>query len=117
MSEVTIHGKKFNSFISSDQIQSRVQELANQMNEDLKGKEPIFLCVLNGAFIFAADLLKKINMNCEIAFIRVSSYSGTQSTGVMKNVMGLTHDIKDRTLIILEDIVDTGDTAVYLLDE
>ena len=87
------------------------------MNQELKGKEIVFLTVLNGAFLFAGDLLKKITLDCEIAFIRVSSYAGTQSTGVIKNLIGLSDDMNGKTLILLEDIVDTGETVVYLLEE
>ena len=77
----------------------------------------MFICVLSGAFLFAADLIKRVSIDCEVSFIRVSSYSGTQSTGVVKSVVGIATELKNRHVVILEDIVDTGDTAVYLMDE
>lgn len=117
MNKITIRDKTFEVSISSQTIQNRIAELATKLNADLKGKEPIFLCVLNGAFLFSADLLKKITIDCEIAFIRVSSYAGTKSTGSIKNLMGLSSDINGRIIVVLEDIVDTGDTVVYLLEE
>ena len=117
MNQVTVRDKTFVISISSEQIEKRIAELAAIINADLKGKEPLFLSVLNGAFLFSADLLKKITIDCEISFVRVSSYMGMQSTGSIKNLIGLNHEINGRTVVILEDIVDTGDTVVYLLEE
>ena len=117
MKSVTIRDKTFGISINSDTIQKRVNELSQQISRDMQGKKPLFICVLNGSFIFAADLFKNISVEAEIAFIRVSSYAGTSSTGTVKNVIGISDDLKGRNVIIVEDIVDTGDTAVYLIDE
>lgn len=117
MNKVTIKDKTFTVSIPSDQIQKRIAEMAVKISSDLKDKHPIFISVLKGAFLFSADLLKRVNIECEITFMRVSSYAGTQSTGNIKSLIGLSDDIKGRTVVILEDIVDTGDTVVYLLDE
>ena len=87
------------------------------MKADLKDAQPIFISILKGSLFFTSDLLKKIDMDCEISFMRVSSYAGTQSTGQINNLIGLSEDIKGRTVVLLEDIVDTGHTVVYLLDE
>ena len=115
--EVQIHDKTFVPFISAPQLQARIAELGTQINEELKGKRPLIVGVLNGSVIFMADLLRVIQLPCEIAFIRVSSYSRTASTGTIKNVIGLTEDISGRDIILVEDIIDTGDTAKYLLDD
>jgi hypoxanthine phosphoribosyltransferase len=117
MKSVTIRDKTFGITMTSETIQHRVTEMAQQISREMEGEKPLFLCVLNGSFIFAADLFKQISIEAEIAFIRVSSYQGTSSTGSVKSVIGVGEDLKDRTVIILEDIVDTGDTAVYLIDE
>ena len=103
--------------IAADKIQLRVLSIAEKINKDYQGKTPLFLGVLNGAFLFMADLFKGINLECEISFIRVSSYSGTSSTGQLKNIIGLNDNISGRDIIVVEDIVDTGDTMKYLLDE
>lgn len=117
MESVTIKDKRFVVSIPASTISQRIKELAAKMNEDLKGTRPYFVSVLNGSFIFAADLFREINMEAEITFIRVSSYSGTQSTGTVKSVVGISDSLEGRTVVIVEDIVDTGDTAVYLIDE
>ena len=117
MNQVTIKDKTFSVSISSEQIQNRIAELAVNISKDLKEKQPIFICVLKGAFLFAADLVKKMDFDCEITFMRVSSYLGTESTGHIKSLIGLTEEIKGRTVVLIEDIVDSGDTVVYLLDE
>jgi len=89
-------------------IKWRVKELAQQISKDMEGKNPLFLAVLNGAFIFAADLMREMTIPCEISFVKLASYQGTTSTGKIKEVMGINEDLNGRTVIILEDIVETG---------
>ena len=117
MKQVTIKDRTFGISISSEQIQKRVGELGAQIEHDLKGKNPIFIPVLNGAVVFFADLLKHISFECEISFVRVSSYNGTQSTGQIKDVLGLNENIEGRCVVIVEDIVDSGDTMMYLYND
>lgn len=115
MKTIQILDKKFSLFISEADILHSVKQIADKINLDLSGKEPIFLCMLNGAFMFVADLLKNVNIPCEIAFVRFSSYEGTNSTGDVKQIIGLTKEIKNRTVVIVEDIVDSGLTMQYML--
>jgi hypoxanthine phosphoribosyltransferase len=117
MSAVKIKDKEFVLMIPADKIQSRVKSIAQEINNNYNGKQPLFLGVLNGAFLFMADLFKNINLQCEISFIKVTSYSGTSSSGQIKNLIGLKENISGRDVIVVEDIVDTGDTMKYLLDE
>ncbi len=117
MESVIIKDKRFEVNIPAAKIDQRVKELGAKLNEDLKNTRPIFVSVLNGSFIFAADLFREIKMEAEITFIRVSSYSGTESTGTVKSVVGIKENLEGRTVVIIEDIVDTGDTAIYLIDE
>ena len=108
MSIVKIKDKTFRTFIPEDQIAERVKAVAERINKDLADKNPLFLAVLNGSFIFAADLMRNITIPCEISFVKLASYQGTTSTGVIKEVIGLNEELAGRTVVILEDIVDTG---------
>ena len=117
MNTVPIHDKQFSLFIPSEKIQERIEELAAQINLDYKNEIPLFISVLNGAFLFTADLLKKITLDCQVFFIKLTSYQGTQSSGIVKNIIGLNEEILNRKIIILEDIVDSGNTVVHLLKE
>lgn len=117
MQEINILDKKFRISITSEQISDAIEKLAQRINSDYAGETPIFLAVLNGSFMFASDLLKKISIPCQITFIKVSSYQGTQSTHSVQTLIGLNEDIKGKRIIILEDIVDTGITLSNLLEQ
>ena len=116
MSIVQIKAKRFKTFISEDEIQQRVKTVADRINHDMEGKKPLLLAVLNGSFVFAADLMRHITIPCEISFVKLASYEGTVSTGKVVEVMGLNEDITGRDVIIVEDIVDTGKTMERMLD-
>lgn len=115
MEIVEVRDKKFSISIPAEEIQKRVKELGASISSDLNGRKPIFLAVLNGSFVFAADLLREITIPCEISFIRMASYSGTSSTGQVKEVMGLNESLKGRTVVIIEDIIDSGLTMQELV--
>ena len=118
MEEVTYQGLTFEPYIRREEIAKQVNRLAQEIKRDYDGKNPLFLCVLNGAFIFAADLFRACDMHdAEITFIRFKSYQGMASTGEIQEIMGLTEDITGRHIIITEDIIDSGFTANELRKE
>lgn len=116
MDTVKIKDKSFRVSIPEAEIKQRVKALAEQMSKDLEGKNPIFLAVLNGAFVFAADLMREMTIPCEISFVKLASYQGTTSTGKVKEVFGINEDLSGRTVVIVEDIVESGQTMKQMIE-
>jgi hypoxanthine phosphoribosyltransferase len=108
---------EFIEFISESQVQEKIQSLASEINRVYSGKTPVFLPVLNGSFIFAADLLKNITLSCRVSFVKVSSYDGISSTGKLKTIIGLEESLFNQDVVIIEDIVDTGLTLQKIVEE
>lgn len=118
MHQVKIHDKYFRLFIPYDKILSTVEKMAENMNRDLADKNPLFIGILNGSFIFAAELFRQITiLNSEITFVRLASYSADRSTGDIKEIIGLNENIKGRNVVVLEDIVDSGITIDHLITQ
>ena len=117
MSRVKIKDKTFETSMTEAEIKQRVKELAQQMSRDLEGKNPLFLAVLNGAFIFAADLMREMTIPCEISFVKLASYQGTTSTGTIHEVIGINEDLMGRTVVIVEDIVESGLTIKRMMEQ
>ncbi len=114
---ITIKDKQFKLFIEQEAIEQGIKRVAEQMNAELEGKDPVFLAVLNGAFMFAGELMKEVSVPSEITFVRLASYQGTATTHRVQEVLGLNESIKDRVVVIVEDIVDSGNTMVALTAE
>lgn len=114
---IKVLDKEFEVSIPSVEIQNAISAVADKMNKELNGKKVIFLGILNGAFMFAGDLFKKINFPCQITFLKLASYQGTSSTGKLKSLIGLNEDIKDYTVVVLEDIVDSGLTLEHIIKQ
>lgn len=116
MDTIKIKDKTFCISIPGETIQKEVSRVAAEISHDLADKNPLFLSVLNGAFMFTSDLMKRITIPCEISFVKLASYQGVSSSGVIKEVIGINEDITNRTVVIVEDIVDTGFTMQRLLE-
>lgn len=117
MKKINIHQKEFEIFLENETICKRTRLMGIQLNVDYEGRCPIFIGVLNGSFLFMADLLKEVEVDCEIGFIRVTSYQGTASSGEIKETFGLPENLGGKDVIIVEDIVDTGLTLQYILEK
>ena len=117
MENIKILDKEFRLNIAYGRIQKAVERIATNIHKDYKNSDPLFLCILNGAFMFAADLMKYYPGNCEISFLRLSSYQGTETTGKVNTLIGLGDNIRGRDVIVLEDIVDSGITVSHLVKE
>ena len=117
MKEIHILDKKFSEYLTEKVIQQRIEELAKQINSELAGKEVVFLGILNGAFLFAADLFRRIDFPSRISFVKLASYQGTSSSGSIKELIGWNEDINNKTIVVVEDIVDTGNTLERIVDE
>ncbi len=115
MSIVKIKDKTFKTSYTEAQIKERIKEMAQRINHDMEGKNPLFLAVLNGAFMFAADLMREITIPCEISFVKLSSYQGVLSTGNVHEILGINEDLNGRSVIIVEDIIDTGLTMKQMM--
>ncbi len=116
MNQVEVNGKTFRISIPEAEIKKRVKEVAEEISRDMEGKNPLLLGVLNGAFIFAADLMREMTIPCEISFVKLASYQGTTSTGKVTEVLGINEDLTGRHIIIVEDIVDTGLTMKRMIE-
>ena len=116
METIKIKDKTFKTFIPESEIQKRVAAVAERINHDMAGKNPLMLAVLNGSFIFAADLMRYLTIPCEISFVTLASYQGTTSTGKIKEVIGINESLEGRDVVIVEDIVDTGATMKRMLE-
>lgn len=117
MDKVKIKNKEFEKCISQEEIEAAISKVAKQMETELSDSDPLFVAILNGSFMFVSELMKRVNIPSELTFIKLSSYEGVNTTGNIKRVLGLSENIENRTIVILEDIVDTGNTIDHILRE
>ena len=117
MNRITVKDKTFEVSMTEAQIKARVKELAQKISRDMEGKNPLLLPVLNGAFIFAADLMREMTIPCEVSFVKLASYQGTTSTGTIHEVLGINEDLSGRHIIIVEDIVESGLTIKRMVEQ
>lgn len=117
MSKIKVLDKEFDVFIEREVIENAIHELAKRMDEDLKGRNPLFLVMLNGAFMFASELFKNMEMDSEISFVKYSTYKGVNSTGSVNKLIGLSSDVEGRDIVIVEDVIDSGYTMKCLLED
>lgn len=117
MGDIRVHDKQFEPYIDASTIAGRIKEIAGELNRDYKDKKPLFIAILNGSFMFAADLYKELHIDAEVCFIKLASYKGTKSTGHVITAIGLDMDLFGRDVVIVEDIVDTGKTLSEFLPQ
>ena len=111
MCMIQLHNKKFKPFITKEEINSAVLKMAEKIQLDYEGMNPVFIGVLNGSFLIVADLVREFTGNCEVSFVKMASYEGINTTGVVNELIGLNHSIENRHVVIIEDIVDSGNTS------
>jgi len=111
---IKLHDLEFEPYISEEEIMRAIEEISVKLNKDLGDKKPVFLGVLNGSFMFASEIIKRFSGDCEISFVKMGSYEGTETTGEVKTLLGLNQELRGRQVILLEDIVDTGNTLVEI---
>src|SRR5665213_1286081 len=117
MSSIRLGDKTFIEYIPEIKIRESVKRLADRINRDFQGQRPIFLVVLNGAFVFASDLVRGISTECDVSFVKLASYEGTASTGKVKELVGLNENLEERNVIVVEDIIDSGNTIEHILHQ
>ncbi len=117
MGDIKIHDRHFKPYLSGSEIDKAVEKVAASIREELSEKNPLFLVILNGAFIFAADLIRRMDFPCQISFVKLSSYVGTKTTAQVHQLIGLNEDLRGRTVVVVEDIVDTGLTLARLREQ
>lgn len=117
MNEIKVLDREFSEYITEDEIQSRITAMAEKITEDLQGRDVLFFGILNGAFLFAADIFRQINLNAQISFIKLASYEGTGSSGKIKELIGWNEDMTGKTVVVIEDIIDTGSTMERIIGE